>query len=85
MNVQGVLAPTFLNMAAGDGHVDARNSAPNLGGSLEAISGPVWVGSYAKPGGTLADVTLIVDNSADPTPQTAELSVSPNQHYYEAL
>src|SRR5262249_50232577 len=66
VNVRGVPPSTILNLAAGDGDVvTLGSSAPNLGGSLAGILGPVVVGSYAKPDGTLSDVTLIADNSGN--------------------
>jgi hypothetical protein len=98
VNVQGVPAGTILNMAVGNG--DAVNlgaptaptclcvDAPLPERTLAGILGPVQVGSYANPDGTLAAVSLTIDDSGntDPTPRRAELSVSPAPlNYYEAL
>ena len=66
VNVQGVIAPTFLNMGVGNGdNVTIGSNAPNLNGTLAEILGPISVGGYAQPDGSLADVNLMVDNSAN--------------------
>ncbi len=78
-NVQSSPAGVFLNMAVADGdHVTLGSNAPNLGGTLANIKGPVNVASYA-PVDTA--VTLVLDDSgnADLTPKNVRLTppVSP--------
>src|SRR5262249_31716620 len=61
VNVLSVPAPTFLNMVVGDGDVvTIGRNAPNLGGSLAGILGPISVAAAAD-----AHVTFTVDNSGD--------------------
>lgn len=63
INVKSVPLGTFLNMAVGEDDVTVGSDAPGLNGTLAGILGPVGVGAYAKPGGALSDVKLVVDNS----------------------
>jgi hypothetical protein len=72
VNVTGVPAQTFLNMAVSGDAVTLGSLAPNLGGTLADIKGPVAVGSYSPDNAT----ALVLDDSgnADRTPKTVSLT-----------
>lgn len=77
-NVRYVTPGTFLNMAVGGDVVTVGTSAPNLGGSLAGIQGPISVGGYVD-----ANVRLIVDNSGNPTTGYQGVSLSRRQGPYD--
>jgi hypothetical protein len=85
VNVQSLTAPTYLNMAVGEGDaVNLGSQAPNPGGSLSGILGPVNVGAYAGAG----NVTLTIDHSGDANtaPRQARLGTYDSPlDYYEYL
>jgi hypothetical protein len=67
INIKGVPAQTFLNMAVSSDTVTLGSIAPNLGGTLANIMGPVAVASYSPDD----MVSLVLDDSgnADVTPK----------------
>ena len=73
-NVQSLPASVFLNMGVGNGdQVTLGSNAPNLGGTLANILGPVAVASYSP-----ADaVTLVLDDSGNAglTPKSVRLTL----------
>jgi autotransporter-associated beta strand protein len=73
VNVKAVPAQMFLIVEAGNGDTVTMGSlAPNLGGTLANIMGPVFVGSYSPDDA----VTLVLDDSgnADLTPKNVMLT-----------
>lgn len=83
VDIRGIPAGASLNMASGHRDlVRLGSNAPNLGGTLDGIRGPVQVGGYGRSDGSREPATLIVDNSGntDLTPRRAELYTSPGTH-----
>lgn len=77
IDIRGVTSPTFLNMAVGNGDiVTIGSSAPNLGGTLAYIHGPISVAAYANADGSLADVSLTLDNSGNPDTGSRNITLS---------
>jgi hypothetical protein len=72
INVNGLPAQTFLNMAVSSDTVTLGSIAPNLGGTLANIMGPVAVASYSPSDA----VRLVLDDSgnADVTPKNVMLT-----------
>lgn len=75
INVLSNPANLYLNMVVGDNdRVTLGSSAPNLGGTMSDIRGPVAVGSFT----TLDVVTLTLDDSGNTT-TARDVAISPHE------